>query len=42
MNFAISFYLLTGVMLGFEFVVTEDGERYLVIDLLIARILIEY
>jgi hypothetical protein len=42
MNFAISFYLLTGIMLGFELVTTEEGERCLVLDLLILRIMFEY
>ena len=42
MNFAIHFYLIKGVMCGFE-IVEEVGEsNWLVIDLFICRIMIEF
>lgn len=39
---SVSLYFLKGVMLGFEFVDSEDYGRFFVLDLLIARIYIEY
>jgi len=42
MNFAISFYLITGMMLGIEIQKDpEDGHSVLVIDLFIARFMFE-
>ena len=42
MNFALELYFLTGVMLGFELVETEEGERVVVVDLLFIRFLFYY
>lgn len=39
-SFAVSTYLIAGVMLGVEMQKTEDGEKVLVIDLLILRIMV--
>ena len=39
---AIHLYLLKGVMLGFEMVETVDNEKYIVFDLLILRVMVEY
>lgn len=42
MNFAIYFYLIKGVMFGFEIVEEVDESNWLVIDLFICRIMIEF
>jgi hypothetical protein len=39
---SINLYLIKGVMFGFEMVETEDYERFVVFDLGILRIYIEY
>lgn len=39
---SINLYLIKGVMFGFEMVETEDNERFVVFDLGILRIYIEY
>ena len=40
MSFAISTYLIAGVMLGIEMQKTADGEGVLVIDLLFLRLMV--
>ena len=42
MNFAIHFYFIKGVMLGFEMAEDVDGSNWLIVDLLICRVMIEY
>lgn len=42
MNFAIHFYLIKGVMFGFEIVEEIDKSNWVVIDLLICRIMLEF
>lgn len=42
MNFAIHLHFIKGVMLGFEMVDEVDGSNWIVIDLLICRVMIEY
>ena len=42
MNFAIHLYLIKGVMLGFEIVEEVDESNWVVIDLLVCRIMIEF
>jgi hypothetical protein len=39
---SINLYLIKGVMFGFEMVETEELERFIVFDLGILRIYIEY
>jgi len=39
---SINLYLIKGVMFGFEMVETEELEQFIVVDLGIRRIYIEY
>ena len=42
MNFAIHLYFIKGVMLGFEIVEGVDGSNWVVVDLVICRIMLEF
>jgi len=39
-SFAVSTYWIAGVMLGIEMQKTEDGDKVLVIDLFILRVMV--
>lgn len=42
MNFAVNLYLIKGFMIGFEMADLGDDEKYIVFDLGILRVYIEY
>lgn len=42
MNFAIHLYFIKGVMLGFEIAEDVDGSNWLIVDLLICRVMVEF
>ena len=42
MDFSINLYLIKGFMFGFEMIELEDDEKYIVVDLGIVRVYMEY